>query len=93
MGRQREKEIAGARLTEEGGLGAAAMCEEKEGGSKETEEASLWSVKPFCSGSGIQVNKPSYFKIVIFQLPPLMITVLRPHHLDDDHVYDVVIAV
>ena len=40
-GRQREKETAGARLREEGGLGAAAMCEGKEGGSKETQEASL----------------------------------------------------
>ena len=33
--------MAGARLRAEGGLGAAAMCEEKEGGSKGTEEASL----------------------------------------------------
>ena len=41
LGRQREKETAGARLREEGGLGAAAMCEGKEGGSKETQEASL----------------------------------------------------
>ena len=41
LGRQREKERAGARLREEGGLGAAALCEGKEGGSQETEEASL----------------------------------------------------